>query len=41
MSDLDELTCGMVYDMITEKKNDDEEYDYIATQEDYDAFKRG
>lgn len=33
-----EYTIGMVLDMLTEKSNDGEEYDYIATQEDIDAF---
>lgn len=32
------MTMGMVYDMITEKANDNEKYPYKATQEDIDAF---
>jgi len=32
--DLDSMTMGMVYDMITEKANDEEQYPYKATQSD-------
>lgn len=32
------MTMGMVYDMLTERENDREEYPYRATQEDIDAF---
>ena len=32
------MTVGMVYDMLTEKMNDGEEYPYKATQEDIEAF---
>ena len=32
------MTVGMVYDMLTEKMNDREEYPYKATQEDIDTF---
>lgn len=32
------MTMGMVYDMYTEKANDQYEYPYKATQEDIDAF---
>lgn len=28
--DLDDMTIGMVYDMLTEKANDSEKYDIIA-----------
>lgn len=40
MSDeaLSEMSMGMVYDMLTEKANDREEYPYKATQEDIEAF---
>ena len=39
MTDLDLLTIGMVYDMMTEAVNDREgEYARAATQEDIDAF---
>ena len=33
-SDLESMTIGMVYDMIIERGNDGENYDYEATQED-------
>lgn len=36
--DLELLTIGMVNDMFTELHNDDEKYDYVATQEDFDRF---
>lgn len=36
--DLDEMTMGMVYDMITERANDYEKYNYKATQEDIEKF---
>ena len=32
------MSIGMVYDMLTEKMNDREEYNYEATQDDIDAF---
>lgn len=32
------MSMGMVYDMLTEKMNDDEKYSYKATQEDIEAF---
>lgn len=35
---LGEMTMGMVYDMLTEKLNDQEDYNYKATQEDIYAF---
>lgn len=38
LSDLDLLTVGMVFDLFTEKANDDYKYDEIATQEDFDKF---
>lgn len=38
IDDLDKLTFGMVIDMFTEKSNDSVEYDYVATQDDIDAF---
>lgn len=41
MTDLDLLTVGMVFDMMTEKINDTEvEYARVATQEDIDAWFR-
>ena len=38
MDDLDSLEYGTVYDMMTESSNDDEHYDYVATQEDFDRW---
>ena len=35
---LSEMTMGMIYDMLVEKENDQEEYPYKATQEDIDNF---
>lgn len=35
---LQSYTMGMVYDMLTEKANDHENYPVIATQEDFDNF---
>ena len=32
------MSMGMIYDLLTEKANDQEEYPYMATQEDYDNF---
>lgn len=38
LRDLDLVTTGMVLDMATERANDDEEWDIVATQEDFDTF---
>ena len=38
MGDLDMLTIGVIYDMMTERENDNETYDYLATQEDFDRW---
>lgn len=38
ISELPMLTVGMVIDMLTEKNNDGEEYEQIATQDDFDRF---
>lgn len=38
IADLDNLEYGTVVDMMTESSNDAEGYDYIPTQEDFDAF---
>ena len=38
LADLEELTLGMVFDILTEKKNDGYEYEEQATQADIDAF---
>lgn len=37
-SDLLVLEFGMIQDMLTERGNDNETYDTIATQEDFDRF---
>lgn len=36
--DLDEITIGMVYDMVTEKANDQEKYDIVAPPGSMRAF---
>lgn len=36
--DLDVITIGMVFDMFTEKSNDNYDYDSLATQSDFDNF---
>lgn len=36
--DLDDMTMGMVYDMLIERANDQEKYPYKATQTDIEAF---
>lgn len=38
LQDLDLLTEGMVIDMATERANDEEEWDVLPTQADYDNF---
>lgn len=38
ISDLDDLSIGMVNDMFTELKNDDYEYPIIATKADIDRL---
>lgn len=35
---LSSYTMGMVYDLLTEKENDNVKYPVLATQEDFDAF---
>lgn len=37
-AELNDMTMGMVFDMLIEKVNDHEKYDYKATQADIDAF---
>lgn len=32
------MTIGMVYDLLTEQANDNEDYPYKATQDDIDHF---
>lgn len=38
IKDLSELDVGMVLDMMTEQQNDDYNWPYKATQEDFDRF---
>ena len=35
---LSQMTMGMVYDLLIEKANDQEQYPFMATQEDIDNF---
>lgn len=37
-ADLEDMTIGMVFDLLTEKANDMEDYPYKATQEDIYNF---
>lgn len=39
LEEMEQMDMGDVIDMLTESGNDKEEYDYKATQEDYDAFR--
>lgn len=36
--DLEEMSMGMVYDILIEQANDHEEYDFEATQDDINAY---
>ena len=38
MDDLEHLTVGAVYDMFTERGNDEIEWPEVASQEDFDRF---
>lgn len=38
MTDLDDLSVGMVNDMFVEKSNDNYDWREIATQKDFDRF---
>ena len=38
MADLDEITMGMVYEILIEKANDEYEWDELATAEDIANF---
>lgn len=38
ISELELLTVGMVFDMLDESANDEEDWPELATQEDYDKF---
>lgn len=40
LDDLDNIEIGLVNDMFVEMANDHEQWDYKATQSDFDAFKR-
>ena len=39
LDEMEKMSVGDVFDMMTESMNDQEEYDYKATQEDFDAFR--
>lgn len=38
LDDLDGLEYGMIIDMMTETGNDEANYNYVATQEDFDRW---
>lgn len=38
LADLDELTTGTVFDIMTEAVNDDYKYKQVASQSDFDRF---
>ena len=38
IDDLDQMDVGMVFDIFTESGNDSAEYDYVATQDDFNNF---
>ena len=38
MSDMECLTLGAIFDIMTEKNNDSFEYKQLANQEDFDRF---
>jgi hypothetical protein len=38
LDEMDSLSIGAIYDMMTEGLNDDVHYDEVATQEDFDNF---
>ena len=38
LEEMDQLTMGMVLDMLTERHNDDYDYKEIAVQSDFDGF---
>ena len=38
IADLDQLSIGMVYDMLIEKQNDNYDYPVLATQADIDRL---
>lgn len=39
INELEEISYGLVMDMLTEKINDEEEYPYKAGQADFDKFR--
>ena len=38
LEDMDGLSIGLIYDMMTENMNDDIHYNEVATQDDMDNF---
>jgi len=38
LNDLDKLTIGTIFDMVTEQENDNFDYPELAMQEDFDSF---
>lgn len=38
LDDLDELSMGTVFDIMTESVNDDYKYKQVASQDDFDRF---
>lgn len=38
LDDLDELTMGTIFDIMTEAANDEQKYKPLANQEDFDRF---
>lgn len=38
VDDLKYISVGMVYDLVTEKLNDEYEYNYLATQDDFNKM---
>lgn len=38
LADLEVLSIGMVFDMLSERQNDSYEYKELATQDDFDKF---
>jgi len=38
VDDLKYISVGMVYDLVTERLNDEYEYDYLATQDDFNKM---
>lgn len=38
LTDMGNLTIGMIEDMAAERSNDDYDWPYLATQEDFDNF---